>query len=188
MQKICLKFSSSFLKNYSKTIWVCFIHQIHSPRLHCRCPESLQGMPIDQTKWIFLFLIPTFPPVQHIWFCSCRMPSPGLLLLQIRWWRKQMEREAVNLFCYILEHLPLKGLAKGLALKTTILASSWWESLYPCLCLACLCIPEGTVVGYLHDPLQQTLLPLTGVAICTFHCVPLQSGRKRLARAPSMAS
>lgn len=131
-----------------------WIHQMHSPRLHCRCPESVQGMPIDQAKWILLFLIPSLPLVQQIWFCSCRMPSPGLLLLRVRWWRKQTEMQAVNLSHYILEHLPLKRLAKGIAVKTKFWLLHGERKFIP-VSLASLCIPEGMFVRCLHDPLQQ---------------------------------
>lgn len=58
------------------------------------------------------------------------MPSLGLLLLHVRWWRKQTEMQEVNIFHCILEHLPLKRLAEGIAVKTKVLTPSWREEIY----------------------------------------------------------
>lgn len=80
--------------------------------------------------------------MQQIQFC--RMLFPVFLLLHIKWWCKQMEVYAVNLFHYVLACLPLKRLAKGIALKTEVLAFSWWEEIRTSVFVCLVSVPVKT--------------------------------------------
>lgn len=113
---------------------------------------SAQGMPVDQAKGIFLFLIAPFLPVQKSLVLQLQnaLPRPSFPTCKV-----VMHAGGDASSEPLLLHpgtFALKRLAKGIALKTKVLASSCWKKFIP-LSLACLYISEGTVVGFLHDPL-----------------------------------
>lgn len=125
--------------------------------------------------------------------------------------------QAVNLSHYILEHLPLKRLAKGIAVKTKFWLlhgerkfipmslgwplhpwrhvcemSTWSPSArtHPWMrqCVSAAGAPWMSLMyGYLPHSWDGTTATLSGAAICTFHCVPLQGGKRRSARGLSVA-
>ena len=55
---------------------------------------------------------------------------PAKTRTYITWWHEQMEMHAVNFLHEVLTRLLPKRLAKGIALKPKVLASSWWEEIH----------------------------------------------------------
>lgn len=132
--------------------------------------------------------MPAFPPVQHIWFCSCSMPSlaPFTTCKVVVQADGDASSESLSLHPGISA---TERLSKGIALKTKVLASSWWEEFIPLSLSGLPLHPWRHSCGISSwSPSARTTATLTGAAIYTFLCLSLQGDRRRLARALSMAS